>query len=665
MPKKKSVFDYDKYQVNKKDKVELYKRIILPRMIEEKMILLLRQNKISKWFSGIGQEAISCGSTYALHDDEFILPMHRNLGVFTGRDLPLKKLFAQFQGKASGYTKGRDRSFHFGSVEDKIIGMISHLGPQLSVANGIALSKQLKNQNKTTLVFTGDGGASEGEFHEALNLAAVWKLPVIFLIENNGYGLSTPSSEQFAMEDFVSKGIGYGIEAKKIDGNNILEVYDTVKKISTEIRKNPKPYILECVTFRMRGHEESSGTKYIPDELFDKWGAKDPVTNYEEYIIRNKLLTEQEIEKIKEEYKNEIEEAIDIAFGEQDIVANVTEELNDVYFQQDYKPIQVKSESKTEKRFIEAISDSLYQAMERDDRVIIMGQDIAEYGGVFKVTQGFLERFGKDRIRNTPIIESGVLGAALGLSVEGYKPIVEMQFSDFVTCGFNQIVNNLAKLHYRWGQNADVLVRMPTGAGVGAGPFHSQSTEGWFLQTPGLKIVYPSSPSDAKGLLTSSIEEPNPVLFFEHKALYRKIREEIYDDEYSIELGKGNVVSEGKEMSIITYGYGVHWALEAKKKTGFDIEIIDLRTLIPYDKELIEETISKTNRVLLLQEDTITGGIMSELAAYISEKLFHHLDAPIIKVASLDTPVPFADSLETQFLPNNRLIDKIEQLIKY
>jgi 2-oxoisovalerate dehydrogenase E1 component len=665
MPKKKSVFDYDKYQVNKKDKVELYKRIILPRMIEEKMILLLRQNKISKWFSGIGQEAISCGSTYALHDDEFILPMHRNLGVFTGRDLPLKKLFAQFQGKASGYTKGRDRSFHFGSVEDKIIGMISHLGPQLSVANGIALSKQLKNQNKTTLVFTGDGGASEGEFHEALNLAAVWNLPVIFLIENNGYGLSTPSSEQFAMEDFISKGIGYGIEAKKIDGNNILEVYDTVKKISTEIRKNPKPYILECVTFRMRGHEESSGTKYIPDELFDEWGAKDPVTNYEEYIIRNKLLTEQEIEKIKEEYKNEIEEAIDIAFGEQDIVANETEELNDVYFQQDYKPIQVKSESKTEKRFIEAISDSLYQAMERDDRVIIMGQDIAEYGGVFKVTQGFLERFGKDRIRNTPIIESGVLGAALGLSVEGYKPIVEMQFSDFVTCGFNQIVNNLAKLHYRWGQNADVLVRMPTGAGVGAGPFHSQSTEGWFLQTPGLKIVYPSSPSDAKGLLTSSIEEPNPVLFFEHKALYRKIREEIYDDEYSIELGKGNVVSEGKEMSIITYGYGVHWALEAKKKTGYDIKIIDLRTLIPYDKELIEETISKTNRVLLLQEDTITGGIMSELAAYISEKLFHHLDAPIIKVASLDTPVPFADSLETQFLPNNRLIDKIEQLIKY
>ncbi|MFN3196395.1 MAG: thiamine pyrophosphate-dependent enzyme [Chlorobiota bacterium] len=665
MPKNKSVFDYDKYQINKKDKIELYKRVVLPRMIEEKMILLLRQNKISKWFSGIGQEAISCGSTYALHDDEFILPMHRNLGVFTGRNLPLKKLFAQFQGKASGYTKGRDRSFHFGSVEDKIIGMISHLGPQLSVANGIALSKQLKNQNEATLVFTGDGGASEGEFHEALNLAAVWSLPVIFLIENNGYGLSTPSREQFAMKDFVSKGVGYGIEAKKIDGNNILEVYEAVKKISTEIRNNPKPYILECVTFRMRGHEESSGTKYIPDELFDEWGAKDPVINYEEYIIKNKLLSEQEIEIIKEEYKNEIEEAIDIAFGEQDIVASVDEELNDVFFYQDYKPIQVKSESKTEKRFIEAISDSLYQAMERDDRVIIMGQDIAEYGGVFKVTQGFLERFGKDRIRNTPIIESGVLGAALGLSVEGYKPIVEMQFSDFVTCGFNQIVNNLAKLHYRWGQNADVLVRMPTGAGVGAGPFHSQSTEGWFLQTPGLKIVYPSSPSDAKGLLTSSIEEPNPVLFFEHKALYRKIREEIYDDEYSIELGKGNIVSEGKEMSIITYGYGVHWALEAKEKTGYDIEIIDLRTLIPYDKELIEETISKTNRVLLLQEDTITGGIMSELAAYISEELFQNLDAPIVRVASLDTPVPFADSLETQFLPNNRLIEKIEQLIKY
>ncbi len=665
MPETKIAFDYDKYQVSDEEKVELYRRLILPRMIEEKMILLLRQNKISKWFSGIGQEAISCGATYAMEADEFILPMHRNLGVFTGRDLPLKKLFAQFQGKASGYTKGRDRSFHFGSTEDRIIGMISHLGPQLSVANGIALSKKLKQESKATLVFTGDGGASEGEFHEALNLAAVWNLPVIFLIENNGYGLSTPSSEQFAMEDFVSKGVGYGIEAKKIDGNNALEVYDTMKEISANMRQNPKPFILECVTFRMRGHEESSGTKYIPDELFVEWGTKDPVTNFENYIIAKGLLSEKEIANIKKENKKQIEDAIDSAFGEPDIVADFDSELDDVFKQQEYKAIEVKSESKTEKRFIEAISDSLYQAMERDERVLIMGQDIAEYGGVFKVTQGFLEKFGSDRIRNTPIIESGVLGAALGLSVEGYKPIVEMQFSDFVTCGFNQIVNNLAKLHYRWGQNADVLVRMPTGAGVGAGPFHSQSTEGWFLQTPGLKIVYPSSPSDAKGLLTSSIEEPNPVLFFEHKALYRKIREEIYDDEYSIELGKGNVVSSGSDVSIITYGYGVHWAMEAKEKTGLDIEIIDLRTLIPFDKEIIEQTITKTNRVLLLQEDTITGGIMAELAAYISENLFQHLDAPVVRVASLDTPVPFADSLETQFLANNRLIDKLEELIKY
>lgn len=463
----------------------------------------------------------------------------------------------------------------------------------------------------------------------------------------------------------MSKGVGYGIEAEKIDGNNILEVYDTMKRISNNMRKDPKPFILECKTFRMRGHEESSGTKYIPDKLFDEWGKKDPVVNYEGYLIEKKLLSQNEIEAIKEDYKSNIEEAIDKAFGEADIIANEEEEINDVYYAQDYNPITIKTENQSEKRFIEAISDSLYQAMERDERVLLMGQDIAEYGGVFKVTKGFLEKFGSDRVRNTPIIESGVLGAALGLSVEGYKPIVEMQFSDFVTCGFNQIVNNFAKLHYRWGQKADVLVRMPTGAGVGAGPFHSQSTEGWFLQTPGLKIVYPSSPSDAKGLLTSSIEEPNPVLFFEHKALYRKIRQDIYDDEYSIELGKGKVVSSGNELSIITYGYGVHWALEAKEKSGYDIEIIDLRTLIPYDKKIIEQTISKTNKVLLLQEDTITGGIMAELAAYISEELFHELDAPVVRVASLDTPVPFTDSLESQFLPNSRLMHKIEQLIKY
>lgn len=665
MSPKSKPFDYKKYKTTKVDKINLYRNIILPRMIEEKMILLLRQNRISKWFSGIGQEAISVGSTLAMLDDEFILPMHRNLGVFTSRSMPLKRLFSQFQGKANGYTKGRDRSFHFGSIEDRIIGMISHLGPQLSIANGISLAKKLKSQNMGTLVFTGDGGSSEGEFHEALNLAAVWNLPVLFLIENNGYGLSTPSSEQFAMKDFVAKGPGYGIKAKKIDGNNILEVFETVKDIMKSIRKKPEPFILECVTFRMRGHEESSGTKYIPQELFDEWEKKDPVVNYEQYLLESKLISKKDIENIRNEFAEYIDEAIESAFEEPKISVSSEEEYSDVYKFSPHIDIEPKTNKKTEKRFIEAISDGLWQAMEQDESIIIMGQDIAEYGGVFKVTQGFLEKFGHDRIRNTPIIESGVLGAALGLSVEGYKPIVEMQFSDFVTCGFNQIVNNFAKLNYRWGQNANVLVRMPTGAGVGAGPFHSQSTEGWFFQTPGLKLVYPSNPTDAKGLLVASINEENPVLFFEHKALYRKIREDVSDDIYSIELGKGNYVTRGNSASIITYGYGVHWANELVESKGLDLEIIDLRTLLPYDKDIIAETVKKTNRVLLLQEDTITGGVIAELSAYITENLFDYLDAPVVRVGSLDTPVPFADDLEANFLPNARLESKLDYLMNY
>jgi 2-oxoisovalerate dehydrogenase E1 component len=665
MSAKSNPFDYNQFNTSDDEKLMLYRNILLPRMIEEKMILLLRQNRISKWFSGIGQEAISVGSTLAMHEDEFILPMHRNLGVFTSRDMPLKKLFSQFQGKANGYTKGRDRSFHFGSIEDKVIGMISHLGPQLSIANGLSLAKKLKSEHKGTLVFTGDGGTSEGEFHEALNLAAVWKLPVLFLIENNGYGLSTPSSEQFAMKDFVSKGPGYGMKAVKIDGNNLLEVYETVKDIMTSMRENPEPVILECITFRMRGHEESSGTKYIPQELFVEWAKKDPVVNYENYLLDTNIISKDDVKNIRKEFADFIDEAVEAAFEEPEITVSTEAEYADIYKANPHIEINPKSEKKTEKRFIEAISDGLSQAMEADERVILMGQDIAEYGGAFKVTQGFLEKFGRERVRNTPIIESGAIGAALGLAIEGYKPIVEMQFSDFVTCGFNQIVNNLAKLYYRWGQNSDVVIRMPTGAGVGAGPFHSQSTEGWFFHTPGLKLVYPSNPTDAKGLLVASINEENPVLFFEHKALYRKIKEEIYEDIYSIELGKGSYVTRGNAASIITYGYGVHWAKELVERKGLDVEIVDLRTLLPFDKDIIEETIKKTNRVLLLQEDTITGGIMAELSAFITEELFDYLDAPVVRVGSLDTPVPFASDLEANFLPNARLESKLDYLINY
>ena len=657
---------FDKNSFSKKELLALYDALLRPRMIEEKMLILLRQNKISKWFSGIGQEAIAVGVTNALEPDDYILPMLRNLGVFTSRNMPLENLFAQWQGKMSGFTKGRDRSFHFGNNKFHIVGMISHLGPQNGVADGIALACKLKKEKKVTVVFNGDGGTSEGDFHEAINVAAVWDLPMIFIIENNGYGLSTPSNEQFRCKSLVDRAIGYGIDGIQIDGNNVLEVFSTVRKLAEDIRKNPRPVLLECMTFRMRGHEEASGTKYVPKELMEAWAKKDPVINYEKFLVKEGILDDGKIDKIRKVIKKEIEAGLDIAFNEPPPEADTERELNDVYAPFTQSIITPATDKISEKRFIDAISEALRQSMERFPNLVLMGQDIAEYGGAFKITDGFVKQFGKERVRNTPICESAILGAGLGLSVKGMKAMVEMQFADFVTEGITQIVNNLAKAHWRWGQNADVVIRMPTGAGTAAGPFHSQSNEAWFFHTPGLKVVYPSNPYDAKGLLNASIEDPNPVMYFEHKLLYRSVRNIVPDDYYTVEIGKAKLVRTGTDLSIITYGMGVYWATEIlNEMPGVSADVLDLRTLLPWDKEAVAHTVEKNNRVLILHEDTLTGGIGGEISAWISEHLFNSLDAPVIRIASLDTSIPFAATLEQNFLPKGRLKSAIEKLMSF
>jgi len=656
---------FNRKQLTDDTLVSLYKNILKPRMVEEKMLILLRQGKISKWFSGIGQEAISVGSTMALKDDEYILPMHRNLGVFTSKKITLERLFSQFQGKQNGFTKGRDRSFHFGSKEHHVIGMISHLGPQLGVADGIALANKLDNNDNVTIVFTGDGGTSEGDFHEALNIASVWNLPVIFIIENNGYGLSTPNSEQYNCKQFSDKGIGYGIDAYTIDGNNILEVYNAVNEIKKQIIENPQPIILECMTFRMRGHEEASGTKYVPEKLMNKWEKKDPILNYENYLIESKVLSGDDINSIKKDFKHEINKSWLKADQEEGTISLDSYEINDVFKSYNYEHIN-KDNKTSNKRLIDAISDGLKQSLEQHDNLILMGQDIAEYGGVFKITDGFVDLFGKERIRNTPICESAIVSSAYGLSINGYKSVVEMQFADFVSSGFNPIVNLLAKSYYRWNENADVVIRMPTGAGVGAGPFHSQSNEAWFTHTPGLKVVYPAFPKDAKGLLISSINDPNPVMFFEHKALYRSISEDIPDNYYTCEIGKANILQIGSDITIITYGMGVHWALEVLENiNSFSCELIDLRTLIPLDTDVIFKSVKKTGKVIVLHEDCMTGGFGSDIVSLISENCFDYLDAPVIRCASLDTPVPFSLELEKDFLAKSRFKRKLIELESY
>lgn len=644
----------------------LYRNLLLPRMIEEKMLILLRQGRISKWFSGIGQEAVAVGATMALESDEYIMPMHRNLGVFTSRQMPLDKLFIQWQGGKDGYSKGRERSFHFGSNEHHICGMISHLGPQLAIADGIALAHKLRKENKVSLAFSGDGATSEGDFHEALNVAAVWGLPVIFIVENNGYGLSTPSNEQFICRQLADKGIGYGMKAQVIDGNNILEVYHAVKEARQYCIQKQKPILIECMTFRMRGHEEASGVKYVPKELFEIWGRKDPITNFEEYLMMEGVALRKTIDTIKEEFRTYIDESVARGFEARSVQPDTEEELSDVYAPYVSSDSDTSHHPTHDLKFIQAISEGMKESMKRHENLILMGQDIAEYGGAFKATEGFVEEFGKDRVRNTPLCESAIVGSALGLSIKGFKSMMEMQFSDFVTVGFNQIVNNLAKIYYRWGQHADVVIRMPTGAGVGAGPFHSQSTEAWFAHVPGLKVVYPSNPYDAKGLLISSFDDPNPVMYFEHKALYRAISGPVPEGYYTIEIGKAKTVREGEDISIITYGSGVHWAMDyAAKHAEISLDIVDLRTLLPLDYDAIRKSVQKTGKVLILHEDTLFGGLGGEISAWINEYCFEYLDAPVMRCASLDTPVPFAIELEQNFLAKSRLEKYIEKLMQY
>ena len=653
----------------------LYRALMVPRTIEEKMLTLIRRGRIAKWFSGYGQEGIAVGTAWALEDRDYILPMHRNLGVWTTRGVDRERLFCQLMGKKGGFTNGRDRTFHFGLPEKNIVGMISHMAAMLPVACGLGQALRYRDEDRVACAFCGDGGTREGDFHEALNLASVWDLPVVFLVENNGYGLSTPTDEAVAPDDIADAAAGYDMPGIVVDGNDVFDVIETVQDARVYARQEG-PVLLEMKTFRVRGHEEASGTAYVPDELIEEWKQKDPVDRFVSFVQENEALDSAEMETIRTELKDEINELAEWALDRPEVTSTSEVERDAVFADAPTRgtthvPASPASDAETEEtRFIDAIQDGLWDAMQSDEDVILMGQDVAEYGGAFKVTDGFLEEFGKERVRNTPIIEDGAIGAGMGLAIEDLPAVVEMQYADFVSCGFNQTVNNLATTHYRWGQPVNVTLRMPFGGGIGAGPFHSQSREAWFAHTPGLKVVIPATPHDAKGLLRTALADPNPVLFFEHKKLYRSIRGEVPTEEYSLPFGEARVAREGTDATIVTYGLGVHWALDEAEHqaeaNGADLEVVDLRTLVPWDRETVRQSLSKTNRLLVLHQATRTAGFGAELAAEVGEIGFKLLDAPITRVAAEDLPVPNAKPLEDEiFSAKARLRPKVEELLAF
>ena len=542
-------------------------------------------------------------------------------------------------------------------------------GATVPVADGLALAAQLRGERRVAATFSGDGGTSEGDFHEAVNLAAVWKLPVVFVIENNQYGLSTPVAEQYACADLADRGIGYGIPGVVVDGNDVLAVVEAVSRAATRARAGQGPTLLEFKTFRMRGHEEASGTSYVPRPLLEEWARKDPVLRFEQWLMARKLLDEGARERLRAELKPMVDGLVDEALAAPDPVSSAEKELADVYTPSAVRVVDPPpSAPAVELRYVDAIKDGLREVMRRRPETVLLGQDIAEYGGVFKVTEGFVLEFGKARVRNTPIIESGALGCALGLALDGFRPMVEMQFGDFITCGFNQIVNNLAKTHYRWGAPVPVVVRAPVGGGTGAGPFHSQNVEAWFTHVAGLKVVAPATPRDAKGLLIAAFEDGNPVLYLEHKLLYRSARERVPEGWYTVPLGRARVAREGTDATIVTYSVGLSWALEAAERLaaeGRSIEVIDLRTLQPWDGEAVLGSARKTGRVLVLHEAPTTGGFGAELAATIGREAFEWLDAPVSRLGALDTPVPFSKALEEVFSPRGRLLPALRELLAY
>lgn len=670
-----------------------YAYMKLARDFDARFENLLLTGRVSKWYSEVGNEATTVPAGLALEPGDALCTLHRDLGailavyldagrIFPGFDFGavdpqkpepvaiLRRLACQLLGKGDGFSQGVERSFHYGYLapdEDILhVGMISHLGSMIPVAAGCAFAFQQDGSDRVAINFIGEGGTSTGDFHEGLNMAAVWKLPLILVIENNRYAFSTPADLQYAAEKLSDRGVGYGIAAGTVDGNDPDAMAEAYDRAVARARRGDGPTLIEAMLGRMRGHSEGDDSlKVVPKEDLERYVAADPVPGYRRRILDEGVADEATVERLEQRVKDLVEEAIGQALEASPPTAETARravfapvpEPSPVGPSASGPVSETMLEDARESTYVEAVTRALWEEMERDEKVVLLGQDIGVFEGAFRVTRGFHERW-PHRVFDTPIAESGTIGIAVGASLLGYRPVVEMQFADFVSCGFNQLVNVAAKLFYRWQIPCPLVVRLPSGGGAGAGPFHSQNPEGWFAHTGGLKVVCPATAHDALGLLKASIRDPNPVLFFEHKFLYRRIKEKLTSAPGETDgvgrLGEAAIRREGTDLTLVAYGASVWAALDAARELeteGISAEVVDLRTLVPFDEETVLASVKKTSRVLIVHEDQLTAGFGAEVAARVADGGFTDLDAPVRRVAYPDRPSPFAKALEQELLP--------------
>lgn len=654
------------------------------RDLDTRFAMLLRTGRLSKWYSQIGSEATTVAAGLSLQPGDVLCSLHRDMGAILSvyldpaRTFPgfgfgapdpakpeprelLFRLCCQLLGRAEGFSNGFERSFHYGYLDPaagiRHVGMISHLGAMIPVAAGVAFALKQSGSDRVAINFIGDGGTSTGDFHEGLNMAAVWKLPLILIIENNRFAFSTPVAAQYAAERLSDRGVGYGIAAETLDGNDPEAVATAMQIAVARARSGAGPTLIEAMLGRMRGHSEGDDSlKVVPEDELSVYMSEDPVPAYARRLTTDGVLAEEIGDRLAARISELVEEAVERAAESpvpepesalRPALAPVTETLAPPRLESS-DPEAAEAPVET---YVEGIHQALREEMERDDTVVLMGQDIAAFEGAFRITRGLWQRW-PDRVLDTPIAESGTLGIAAGAALLGYRPVVEMQFGDFISCGFNQLVNVIAKLYYRWQVPCPLVVRLPAGGGVGAGPFHSQNPEAWFAHVAGLKVVCPATAEDAKGLLKAAIRDPNPVVYCEHKFLYRRIKAVLPGD--VAELGRAAVRRRGEDLTLVSYGASLWTSIDAAAelaRDGIEAEVVDLRTLVPFDEETVLASARKTGRVVVVHEAQGTGGFGGEVAARIAEHAFAWLDAPVQRVTYPDRAVPFAKPLEQALLP--------------